>query len=114
MALVVVGCAAAPADSPSPPADSPSPPPFQLAGDGIGTPCAAEDWIDGVIVVGPPNGLAGIRDDQGNVTQLVWGMRNRARVELGHRYKLGGKLVEWPGLGKSLWTCAGEEAVIPE
>jgi hypothetical protein len=72
-------------------------------------PCPTTVWITGVIVR-DGRGHAVIQDDQGVVTPLVWGTRNTAVVEWGHRYRIGGGWFD----DYALWACAGADAVIPQ
>lgn len=69
-------------------------------------PCQPSVWITGVIVKS-----AGIQDDNGVVSGLIWGLNNTARVEYGKRYKIGGQWFGNPG--GTLWAC-NAEAVIPQ
>lgn len=92
---------------------APSVAPLRMTTDVIGNTCAAETWITGLIVA-DPSGQAAIKDDQGVVTPLIWGMHNSAVVELGRRYKIGGQIATWLGGMRRLWACAGADAVIPQ
>jgi len=74
-------------------------------------PCPAipEKWITGVIVAGT-DGTAAVQDDQGTVHPLIWGSQNKAAVEWGRRYKLGGTMFEAAG---GRWWVQCENEVVP-
>lgn len=103
-----------------------SSPPF-LA-DVIGTHCAPETYLVGLLKVDPELGLV-IQDDQDVITQLMLRMTHSTRwssdkpreVEVldddgvvlattGRRYKIGGEVAEW--FGGRFWACA--EIFIPQ
>jgi hypothetical protein len=106
LAIGLAGCGLAP----SPHDSSPSGAMAHMAGDLGWEPCAAVVWVTGVIVPGE-SGQATIRDDQGVVTQLVWGTHNTGVMEWGNRYRIGGR---WFNTETTFWACAGADAVIPQ
>jgi hypothetical protein len=95
-----------------------------VAKDIIGTRCAEEELLVGLLIADPKLGLV-IRDDQGVMTPLLLRMRHSIRwspdplafdqIEVvdgdgnvlattGRRYKIGGQIAEWAG--NRFWACA--------
>lgn len=75
-----------------------------------GNSCAADAWVEGVIVP-DSDGATAIRTDEGVVIPLFWVRQNTGELEWGRRYKIGGS----PGtIDGRFVACAGASAVIPE
>lgn len=110
LAFGLAGCGSVPAPHDSSPAGAMANMDHDTgAGFGSDWTCPPEVWITGVIV--PDKfGSAAIRDDQGRVHRLMWGIHNPSYVDWDQLYKIGGWWFDSPG--DILWACGGAASVI--
>jgi hypothetical protein len=70
--------------------------------------CTAQLWVTGVIVP-DRRGSAAIRDDQGVVRSITWGLDNTAVVYWGRRYRMGGLQFTGPD---TFWACDPDAVIL--